>query len=109
MEAETTAYQWIDGHGIGPKFFGHVTEEDSVIGFVMEYIDDSRTATSNDLNACQRALARLHEMGIKHGDINKHNFIVREGGEVVVIDFEAAERGKTREELDGSTSGLRMS
>ncbi|KPI45425.1 uncharacterized protein AB675_494 [Cyphellophora attinorum] len=25
-EIETTAYQWINGHGIGPRFLGHVTE-----------------------------------------------------------------------------------
>ncbi len=99
LEAETTAYQWIDGSGIGPKSLGHVAEEGRVIGFVMEYIDGAR-ATPDDLGACQRALAELHALGIKHGDINRHNFVVQQGGEAVLIDFEAAGRGKTREELD---------
>ncbi len=106
LEAETTAYQWIDGRGIGPRFLGHVTEEGRVIGFVMEYIDDARTATPGDLRACQSALSRLHALGIKHGDINKHNFVLRGGGEVVLIDFEAAEKAKTREELDVKYSRL---
>jgi predicted Ser/Thr protein kinase len=106
LEAETTAYQWIDGSGIGPKFLGHVTEEGRMIGFVMEYIDGARTATPDDLGACQRALSRLHALGIKHGDINKHNFVVREDGEAVLIDFEAAERGRTGEELESEYSRL---
>ena len=106
LEAETTAYQWIDGSGIGPKFLGHVTEEGRVMGFLTEYIDDARTAAPDDLRACRRALSRLHALEIKHDDINKHNFVVRGGGEVVLIDFEAAERGKTREELDMEYSRL---
>ncbi len=106
LEAETTAYKWIDGTGIGPKFLGHVTEEGRVIGFLMEYIEDAQTATPADLGACQRALSRLYALGIKHGDINKYNFVVRGGGEVVLIDFEAAERNKTREELDLEYSRL---
>ncbi|KAK4040024.1 alpha-galactosidase a precursor [Parachaetomium inaequale] len=93
LEDETTVYQWIDGSGIGPKFLGHVTEEGRVIGFVMEYIDGARTATPDDLRACQRALSRLHALGIKHGDINKHNFV-------------AAERDRTRVELDVEYSRL---
>ena len=26
FEAETTAYEWIDGQGVGPKFLSHLTE-----------------------------------------------------------------------------------
>lgn len=36
FEAETTAYEWIDGQGVRPKFLGHFTEAGRVIVFVME-------------------------------------------------------------------------
>jgi hypothetical protein len=29
IESETTAYQWIDGHDIGPRFLGNLTENDA--------------------------------------------------------------------------------
>ncbi|KAH8729993.1 hypothetical protein BGZ61DRAFT_569940, partial [Ilyonectria robusta] len=67
--AETTAYEWIDGKGVRPKFLGHLTEAGRVIGFVMEYIDDARSAQTGDLAACQAVLAKLHSQGIKHGDM----------------------------------------
>ncbi|XXG93890.1 hypothetical protein Hte_000139 [Hypoxylon texense] len=89
FEAETTAYEWIDGTGIGPRFLGDVTEAGRVIAFVVYHIDGARTAGPEDLEACQGILARLHSLGIGHGDINKHNFLVR-NGEALLIDFEAA-------------------
>lgn len=33
LENETVAYEWIDGRKIGPRFLGHLTEGDRVIGF----------------------------------------------------------------------------
>jgi len=98
-EAETSAYEWIDGQGIGPKFLGHITEAGRGIGFVMEHIDGARTAGPGDLAACQGILAKLHSLGIKHGDINRHNFLVRDE-KVVLIDFETAGRFSDREELE---------
>ncbi|KAJ5893172.1 alpha-galactosidase A precursor [Penicillium tannophilum] len=32
IENETTAYQWLSGHDIGPRFLGHLTENSRVIG-----------------------------------------------------------------------------
>lgn len=61
IENETTVYQWIDGHNIGPRFLGHLTEDARVIGFLMERIQD--------LEPCQQTLSRLHCLGIRHGDI----------------------------------------
>jgi predicted Ser/Thr protein kinase len=34
---------------------------------------------------------KLHELGIKHGDTNKHNFPVR-NGKATLLDFDSAER-----------------
>lgn len=108
LEAETTAYQWIDGKGIGPTFLGHVTEGERVIGFVVEYIEGAKCAGLEDLVACRHILAKLHALGIKHGDINKHNFLIRDG-EAILIDFESAERCDEREELESEFQRLEQS
>jgi predicted Ser/Thr protein kinase len=108
FEAETTAYRWIDGKGIGPNFLGHVTEAGRLIGFVMENIDGARAAEPGDLTACQGILGKLHSLGIKHGDINRHNFLVR-NGKVVLIDFETARRCSEREELESEYRRLEQS
>ncbi|KAI0117762.1 hypothetical protein GGR51DRAFT_500058 [Nemania sp. FL0031] len=108
FEAETTAYEWIEGKGIGPKFLGHLTEAGRVFGFVLENVDGARTAEPQDLPACQRILAKLHALGIKHGDINKHNFLIR-NGEAVLIDFETAQKCSEKAELESEYKQLEES
>lgn len=90
LDAETTAYQWLQGHSIGPEFLGHLVEG-RVIGFILEQIPNFRHATPEDLPLCQQALSKLHQIGIKHGDINKHNFLVHDG-KTTLIDFDVATR-----------------
>ncbi|KAI1175432.1 hypothetical protein F4777DRAFT_578927 [Nemania sp. FL0916] len=107
-EAETIAYEWIEGSGIGPKFLGHLTEAGRVIGFILENIDGARTAELEDLEACQAALTRLHSLGIKHGDINKHNFLVRDG-KAVLVDFETARNDGDKGELEAEYRRLEES
>ena len=110
MEAETTAYESIRGTGIGPKFLGHVTESQDgrVVGFVAEWVQDARAAGPEDFEGCRKALGRLHKLGIKLGDINKHNFLVREGHDVVLIDFEFAKKCSPQE-LEDEMNGLKGS
>jgi len=98
LEAETAAYQWIDGRGIGPRFLGHLTEEGRVIGFLIERIAESRHAGPADLSACQEALSRLHRLGVRHGDVNKHNFLIHEG-RATMIDFDCARQFDNQEPL----------
>lgn len=93
MEAETATYQWIDGSGIGPRCLGHVVKEGRVIGFLTDFIGGEETATPADLAACQCTLAKLHALGVKHGDVNKHNFPSKDG-EAVLIGFEKARRSE---------------
>ncbi|KAF5625044.1 kinase-like domain protein [Fusarium sp. NRRL 52700] len=111
MEVETGAYQWISGSGIGPKFLGHLTEgkDGRVVGFVAEWVQGARAAGPADLDGCRRALGRLHELGIKLGDINKHNFLVRDGHDVVLVDFETAKRNCSPLELEHEMSALKSS
>ncbi|PLN82369.1 alpha-galactosidase A precursor [Aspergillus taichungensis] len=91
MENETRAYRWISGHGIGPRFLGHLTEDNRVIGFLMEYVSDARHAGVQDVTACGEVLSRLHGLGIRHGDINRFNFLIR-GSNATLIDFDTARK-----------------
>ncbi|BDD61734.1 hypothetical protein MAP00_006762 [Monascus purpureus] len=63
LENETTAYQWIDGHDIGPRFLGHLVEDGRVIGVLIERVRNARHAGIEDLEVCQKALSRLHSWG----------------------------------------------
>ncbi|KAF4948388.1 hypothetical protein FGADI_9700 [Fusarium gaditjirri] len=105
LEAETTAYQWIEGQRIGPNFLGHLTEEGRVIGIVMDRIEGCRHATSNDLALCHQALSKLHHLGIKHGDVNKHNLLIH-AGRATLIDFENASRTTSSKELEAEICSL---
>ncbi|OIW28339.1 hypothetical protein CONLIGDRAFT_577520 [Coniochaeta ligniaria NRRL 30616] len=111
MEVETTAYQLINGSGIGPKFFGHVTEgrDGRVVGFAVEWVEGARAAGLGDIESCKEALRRLHELGIRSGDINKHNFLVRDGHGVVLVDFETAKQDCPTEDLEDVMSALESS
>lgn len=94
LQRETVAYERIANsetpqeHSIAPRFLGHLTENGRVIGFLMERIE-GRAATLLDLPQCAAVLRTLHSMGMVHGDINKHNFVVELAtGRVRLVDFE---------------------
>jgi len=107
-EAETIAYEWLQSIEVVPKFLGHVTEgkDGRVIGFVAEFIQGARPAEPRDIEGCEKALKKLHELGIKMGDTNKFNFLVRDGHDVMIIDIEAAEQGCSQDELEEEMKGL---
>jgi hypothetical protein len=109
MEVETAAYQWLDGTGICPKFMGHLTEGPGgrVIGFVAEWIEGARPAGPEDYDGCKKTLGRLHARGIRFGgDLNAHNFLVRDGHDVVLVDFEGAKPGCLPAALEDEMAGL---
>ena len=89
LAVEVSAYRWIQAHQIGLKFLGNITEEGRAIGFIMERITDFEHAGPEHLALCQQALSKLHTLGIKHGDINKHNILIRDQ-QAILIDFEGA-------------------
>jgi len=81
---------------------------------MVEYIDEARTAGPGpeDVKACREVLKKLHVLGIKHRDINKHNFLVRgsgDGGSAVLLDFEMAKRDVTSDELEEEFQRLEKS
>ncbi|KAJ5512457.1 hypothetical protein N7463_002009 [Penicillium fimorum] len=89
MEAETAAYQPIEGYDIGPQFLCHLTEYGCVIGFLVEQIANARFAGPQDLDICQKILTRLHDSGIKHNDVNRLSFLIR-NSKARLIDFDTA-------------------
>ncbi|KAH7308939.1 hypothetical protein B0I35DRAFT_441048 [Stachybotrys elegans] len=108
FESETIAYEWIEGKGIGPRFLGHVTEAERVMGWVMEDLGGWKTAEPGDLAACQEVLGKLHDLGIRHGDINRFNFLVQEG-KALLVDFETAEKCSHVKELEEEYGRLEQS
>ncbi|CAF9918223.1 MAG: hypothetical protein HETSPECPRED_003703 [Heterodermia speciosa] len=102
-DAETSIYALLEGHGIGPSFLGHVTEGERVIGFLLEKVD-GRRAGIEDLDICRRLVTKLHGLGIVHGDLNRHNFLIWSSG-AILIDFESAcksdDQVKMKEEMRG--------
>lgn len=99
---------WISDSGIGPKFLGHITngKDGRVVGFVVEWMQGARAAEPRDIDSCRKALCKLHAMDIKPGDINKHNFLVWDGHDLVLVDFEMAERACSPAELNDEISAL---
>ncbi len=104
--AETQAYSWIEGHNIGPAFLGYLTEDGRAIGFLIEYVKGHH-ATISDLPACEATVRRLHGLGVLHGDLNKHNFLISER-DVVLIDFETAKQSKDSGAMERETEGLKV-
>lgn len=50
--------------------------------------------------------SKLHQLGIKHGDTNKHNFLIHQG-KATLIDFDNASRAVSAQELETELGGLR--
>ncbi|KAJ8113761.1 hypothetical protein OPT61_g4185 [Boeremia exigua] len=96
IERETRAYQLLQQKesDLAPRFLGHIREGNRVMGLLLEKLDDRRSAGISDLHDCEVALGRLHNLGILHGDVNKHNFLVGDDG-VTLIDFERFQENST--------------
>ncbi|KAF3352002.1 Replication factor C subunit 2 [Verticillium dahliae VDG1] len=76
LYADSKMYAAIEGHGIAPKFLAHITENRSrVIGHMLERLK-VRLATIHDMGKCQAVLARLHGLGITHGGLSRHSFLI---------------------------------
>lgn len=57
----------------------------------MERITDARHADTQDFETCSEVLSRLHDLGVRHGDTNRFNFLVRDS-KATLIDFDTAQK-----------------
>ena len=96
IEWETWAYHQIESKAspddppLAPSFLGHVEENGRVIGFLLERIEGNH-ATIADLELCKSGIRRLHELGIRHGDPCRYNFLIDAKRSIVrMVDFENA-------------------
>ncbi|KAI1770009.1 hypothetical protein F4818DRAFT_450600 [Hypoxylon cercidicola] len=87
LQAETAAYEWIEGQQVGPDFLGHLTEDGRVIGFLMSRITDCRHATPEDFPLCHSVLTRLHNDDELEAELHELQNQLRDasgrGGQVV--------------------------
>lgn len=108
IETETRIYQLLEGTGFAPAFLGHVHENGRVMGLLLEKVE-GRFASIDDIGKCKAALQQLHKLGLRHGDVNRYNFLV-DADRVKLIDFEHthenAVRDSLREELEGLAAEL---
>ncbi|KAF2135473.1 uncharacterized protein K452DRAFT_313963 [Aplosporella prunicola CBS 121167] len=104
-DAETRAYQWINGHGIGPVFLAHLSEHGRIIGFLIEKVPGAQHAAPEHLSLCRQTLARLHQLCIIHGDVNKYNFLVH-NGKATLIDFDHTQRCEDADMLENELKSL---
>jgi RIO-like serine/threonine protein kinase len=89
---------------LGPEFRGHVTEGERVIGFLLQKVPGHHAGPA-DLPLCRAAVSRLHALGIHHGDLNKHNFLVQPS-RAYLLDFESARKIDVQQELRLEMEGL---
>lgn len=87
LEHETIVYNVIDGHKIGPEFLGHVVEDNRVIGFVLDCVEGATVPVTKNLPECRRPLMRMHDLRLLHRNTDRENFLVKEDGTAVLIDF----------------------
>ena len=73
----------------------------------MDHAGDARHATPADLEPCSQALAKLHQLGILHGDINKYNILVTSDG-VTLIDFCTARKCDDASAFDKEMQNLEV-
>ncbi|EKJ75766.1 hypothetical protein FPSE_03946 [Fusarium pseudograminearum CS3096] len=106
IEQETRAYQLLEGSGLAPRFLGHIHENGRVMGFLLEKLE-GRSASFQDLDACETALGKLHELGLLHGDVNRYNFLVTEEG-IKLLEFELAEENASPESMCEELEHLRV-
>ncbi|XXG95874.1 hypothetical protein Hte_002146 [Hypoxylon texense] len=104
IERETRAYQLLEGSGLAPRFLGHIHESGRIMGLLLEKVEGC-PACAQDLGACQAAVERLHRLGLLHGDVNRHNFLVTAEG-VKLIDFEHVEENASPEAMGKELESL---
>lgn len=59
------------------------------------------------MDGCKALAGKLHGLGVLHGDLNKHKFLLSERG-IVLIDFETAMRSNDADAMEKEMEGLKV-
>lgn len=81
------AHQALARQDMAPSIFWH----GEIAGWkviVMDFIENH--STQSDVSKMQNVLKTLHESGFVHGDARRSNFVWRESGKPVLIDFDSS-------------------
>ncbi|TGJ81413.1 hypothetical protein E0Z10_g7354 [Xylaria hypoxylon] len=101
MEIETSIYKALLTHNLAPRVFGHVKDDNRIVGSIYEYIEalpvDKDNFDASALELCEIALGDLHGIYIAHGDAHPRNCLLRHDGTAVWIGFGWAKRTKPDE------------
>ena len=106
IERETLAYQLLQDSSLTPRFLGHIHESGRIMGFILEKLEGCAASIEN-MEACETVLKRLHQIGLLHGDTNRHNFLVIENG-VKLLDFERFRENASPEAMQQEMDSLRV-
>ncbi|KAI9703536.1 MAG: hypothetical protein M1820_005840 [Bogoriella megaspora] len=60
--------------------------------------EEGRSASTKDLHKCEAILQELHKLGIRHGDVNRYNFLTKEDG-AMLLDFENSQENADEESM----------
>ena len=75
------------------------------MGFAVDFVDGASRAGPEHAGQCRVLLSKVHDMGIKHGDINRHNFLVK-GDRTWLVDWESAQKCDDPDELQAEMDAL---
>lgn len=93
--------------GLAPRFLAHITDNGTrVVGFVLERIANAREAGLADLEKCKNSLSRLHALGIAHGRLRRHSFLVCDRNTVLLQGFGGSPKTTDKEILDREFESL---
>lgn len=71
----------------------------------MEKVADAWHAAIDDLAAFSKSLGSLHQLGIVHEDVKKHNFLINAGG-VTIVDSECVRQRDDERSFEGEMRSL---
>lgn len=95
---ESEMYFVMNAKGIAPQFYGHVLERDRPIGYVTQWLHKARKATCLDAPECKRVLQKLHDLGYKHNNIKRANFLIQDD-RAYIVNFKISKLEPNAQEL----------
>lgn len=103
FEAETTAYERLDSHGIGPKFIAHLTEAERVFGFVTSTLTTKGLLTPETWRPVKKVSLSYTLYVLSMATLTN----IEE--KAILVDLEASQRCNEKQELEAEYEQLEAS